>query len=113
MFGNSEYDDKCGSCKYYNYEGRCSQGRCDYFLDLHYPDEQKCYNYWRKRRDAYVNDYEDEDDNCYMKTLENAKVNLIQCVSTLKTLRELNKSITQNQQTSNAKVYKIGEMPTI
>lgn len=111
MFGNSEYEDKCGSCEYYDCKESCMLGRCDYSLDMHYPDDDSCYHYLKKFRDAYINDYDEEDIVYCMRTMSNEKVSIKEGVSTLKTLSDLNLSITKYPQESKAKVYKLGEMP--
>ena len=46
MFGNSEFDDKCGSCDYFRYIGSNYEGRCNYDLELHKEDEDKCWKYY-------------------------------------------------------------------
>lgn len=36
---DSVYDGRCGTCKYYKFEGQYSKGYCDWYRSYYYPDD--------------------------------------------------------------------------
>lgn len=87
------YENQCGNCKYYDYQGDNTKGYCSYYREYYYPGEE-C-SHQDPRQKSYSSG------PCYITTIVCTLLGQKDDCEILRTLRKLREQMQQNPECRN------------